>query len=511
MSDSRSFHIRTYGCQMNVHDSEKIENLLFHAGLRPAEVEAEADVLIINTCSIRDKAENQLYSDLGKLRDWRGARPGRALGVGGCVAQQVGDGLLARFSHLDFVFGTHNVRHVPAMVDAALAGDRAADTRETSDVDRFDLPAPHAERAPRAGGKAYVTIMEGCDMFCSFCIVPTTRGREISRPAEAILAEARQLAAAGIREITLLGQTVNAYGRHDVRRGKAAEKGTMPFADLLRALDAIPGLERIRYTSPHPLFFDDDLIAAHGELEKLCPHVHLPVQSGSDRVLEAMHRRYGRARYLEIVAGLKASRPGLTVSSDLIVGFPTETEAEFEETLELIRQAGFVDSFSFKYSPRPGTRAAELGGEVPGEEAQRRLMALQSLQREQTLAYHRSRVGSTTRILVEGDSRRGAGQVMGRDPHHRVVNLSPPTGSVFTAGVEPGAMVDVDVVEATPHSLIGAPLGAAAAVRDEAAEAPGESSEIAGGRVKWAPRPADETGWRGGRPDTPNDPLRVIG
>ena len=505
MSHPRTFHIRTYGCQMNVHDSEKIENLLFHAGLRPAPGEDDADVLIINTCSIRDKAENQLYSDLGKLRGWRADRPGRALGVGGCVAQQVGDGLLARFTHLDFVFGTHNLRHVPAMVEAATHGERAADTAETSDLDRFDLPAAHTERAPRAGGKAFVTIMEGCDMFCSFCIVPTTRGREISRPADAILAEARQLAEAGIREITLLGQTVNAYGRHDVRRGKAAEKGTMPFAELLRALDAVPGLERIRYTSPHPLFFDDDLVTAHGELERLCPHIHLPVQSGSNRVLDAMRRRYTRERYLEIVAALKAARPDLTLSTDLIVGFPSETEAELEETLDLVRQAGFVDSFSFKYSPRPGTQAAGMEGSVPPEEAQRRLMALQSLQREQTLAYHRSRVGDATTILVEGESRYGAGQVCGRDPHHRVVNVSPPEGMIFTAGVDPGTLLEVEIVEATPHSLIGSPPAVAGAART-----PGKTAEIGASAVKWAPRPADEDRWRGSRPEAPSDPLRVI-
>jgi len=500
----RSFHIRTYGCQMNVHDSEKIENLLFHAGLRPAQSEAAADLLIINTCSIRDKAENQLYSDLGKLRDWRADRTGRALGVGGCVAQQVGDRLLKRFTHLDFVFGTHNVRHVPAMAQAAWSGERASDTQETSDVDRFDLPAQHAGRAPRAAGKAFVTIMEGCDMFCSFCIVPSTRGREISRPAAAILEEARQLALAGIREITLLGQTVNAYGRHDVRRGKTAEKGTMPFAELLRALDAVPGLERIRYTSPHPLFFDDDLVAAHGELERLCPHIHLPVQSGSNRVLEAMRRRYTHERYLEIVRALREARPDLTLSSDLIVGFPSETEAEFEQTLELVGAAGFVDSFSFKYSPRPGTTAAEMAETISGEEAQRRLMALQSLQREQTLAYHRGRVGERVRILVDGDSRRGAGQICGRDPHHRVVNVSPPEGMVFTEGHEPGRLLEIDIVEATPHSLIGA-IPSAGATRT-----PGPAGENAASAVKWAPRPADEDGWRGARPDAPSDPLRVI-
>ena len=302
---SKRFAIRTYGCQMNVHDSEKVGTLLENSGLVAAPSESEADVLVINTCSIRDKAEHQLYSDLGRLREWKSERPGRILGVGGCVAQQVGDKLLSRFSHLDFVFGTHNLRRVPAMLQGAIAGQRAAWVVEDKSQARFDLPTRRSEPQSGVRRKAFVTVMEGCDMFCSFCIVPSTRGREISRNAVEIVSEARRLAENGILEITLLGQTVNAYGRHDVRRGHAEAVGTMPFAELLAQLDAIPGIERIRYTSPHPLFFDDDLIRAHRDLESLCPHVHLPVQSGSDRILESMRRRYTRSRYLEIVAGLR--------------------------------------------------------------------------------------------------------------------------------------------------------------------------------------------------------------
>lgn len=448
------FAIRTYGCQMNVHDSEKVATLLEDAGLQAAGEESDADLLVINTCSIRDKAEHQLYSDLGLLREWKAERPGRIVGVGGCVAQQVGDSLLGRFSHLDFVFGTHQLRRLPALLEGVRRGQRLAWIGEEASPDRFDLPTRRAE--PRTGvrRKAFVTVMEGCDMFCSFCIVPTTRGREISRPAAEIEAEVRALADAGILEITLLGQTVNAYGRHDVRRGKAAAAGTMPFTELLARLDAVPGLERIRYTSPHPLFYDAELIEAHRSLPKLAPHVHLPVQSGSDRILEAMRRRYGRERYLEIVAGLRQARPDLALTTDLIVGFPGETEADFEATLALVREAGFVDSFSFKYSTRPGTGAADLPGAVPPEEAQRRLERLQALQKGQTRAYHESRVGETVRVLVEGDSRRGGGQVAGRDPQNRVVNVDLPT----TAGVEAGALLDVRIVAATPHSLLGEPL-----------------------------------------------------
>ncbi len=451
--ESKRFAIRTYGCQMNVHDSEKVATLLEDSGLVLAPSEAEADVLVINTCSIRDKAEHQLYSDLGRLREWKSERDGRILGVGGCVAQQVGDRLLGRFSHLDFVFGTHNLRRVPAMLEGAVAGRRAAWIDEDQSQARFDLPTRRSEPAQGVRRKAFVTVMEGCDMFCSFCIVPSTRGREISRSAKEILAEAHALAEAGIIEITLLGQTVNAYGRHDVRRGKAESAGTMPFAELLARLDEVPGLERIRYTSPHPLFFDADLIRAHGELASLCPHVHLPAQSGSDRILQAMRRRYSRSRYLEIVAGLREARPDLALTSDWIVGFPGETEADFEETLSLVREAGMVDSFCFKYSPRPGTTAMDLPDEVAPEIAQDRLVRLQALQKEQTLAYHRSRVGGNAIVLIDGVSRHGGRQRSGRDLHNRVVNLDPgPDREIL-----PGAVLAARIVEATPHSLIAEP------------------------------------------------------
>lgn len=301
-------------------------------------------------------------------------------------------------------------------------------------------------------------------MFCSFCIVPRTRGREISRPAEGILSEARELAAGGVREITLLGQTVNAYGRHDVRRDRTADRGTMAFADLLAELDAIPGLDRIRYTSPHPLFFDDALIAAHGRLESLCPHVHLPLQSGSNDVLAAMRRRYTRDEFLDIARRLQAAVPGIAITTDLIVGFPGESESDFQDTLSLVEAVGFVDHYSFKYSPRPGTTAVDLPGAVPAEEAQRRLEALQSLQRELTIAYHRSRVGGVTEILIEGESRRGAGQLCGRDPWHRVVNLVPAAEGAPAPTPRTGDLVPARIVEATPHSLIGSPAGSAETV-----------------------------------------------
>jgi tRNA-2-methylthio-N6-dimethylallyladenosine synthase len=439
---------------MNLHDSEKVENLLHHAGWRPADGPEDAELLLINTCSIREKAQHRLASDLGALRAWRSAAPGRVLGVGGCVAQQEGDALLRRFAHLDFVFGTHNLRLLPTLVEAAAAGERRAETGESRSLARFDLPERHPAFHTRTPGRAWLTVMEGCDLFCSFCIVPRTRGREISRPAAAILDEARGLAAGGVVELTLLGQTVNAYGRHDVRRGCAESAGTVPFAALLARLDAIPGIERLRYTSPHPIFFDEALVRAHAELAALQPHVHLPLQSGSDRVLERMRRRYDSAQYLRLLERLRAARPDLAVTTDLIVAFPGETRADFEATLRVVREAAFVDSYAFKYSSRPGTAAAELPGRVPPEEAQERLEELQALQRALTLAYHRSRVGETVEVLVEGESRRSGGsgetvQMQGRDPQHRVVNFRAP------AALRAGQRVRVELVEATPHSLIG--------------------------------------------------------
>jgi tRNA-2-methylthio-N6-dimethylallyladenosine synthase len=445
------FHIRTYGCQMNAHDSEKVANLLHHAGYREASRELDADLLVINTCSIRDKAEQRLYSDLGALRAWKSSRPGRLLGVAGCVAQQEGDVILRRFQQVDFVFGTHNLRLVPQMLAAAQRGLRSAQTSETSSHERFDLPARHPDFALPTAGRAYLTVMEGCDLFCSFCVVPTTRGREISRSADAIVDEARSLIAAGAKELLLLGQTVNAYGRQGARRGHAS--GSVPFHELLRRLDTLPGLARLRYTSPHPAFFDEGLVRAHAELASLQPHVHLPVQSGSDRVLERMRRRYGADDYRRLAERLRAARADVALTTDIIVGFPGESDADFAATLALVRDVGFVDGFAFKYSPRPNTRAASFEDHVPPEVASARLEELFAVQRELTLAYHRSRVGAESEVLVGGESRRG-GQASGRDPYHRVVNLAVAADSMPA----PGCLLPVRILEATPHSLIAEPV-----------------------------------------------------
>jgi len=465
LNTPRRFWIRTHGCQMNVHDSEKVANLLLHDGWESACEMDDADLLILNTCSIRDKAEHRLYSELGKLREWKQGAAGRCVGVAGCVAQQEGDALLRRFPHLDFVYGTHNLRRVPQMAAAAARGIRAAQTDESRSQERFDLPARHPSLSQDSTGRAFVTVMEGCDMFCSFCIVPFTRGREISRAASEIVAESKDLVESGIREITLLGQTVNAYGRHDRRRaseraeravGASSDLASFDprdsFAGLLRRLAAIPGLARLRYISPHPIFFDAELIRAHAEIEVLCPHIHLPLQSGSSRILERMRRRHTADEYRELVDRLRASRPDLAITTDLIVGFPGETDADFAATLALVRDVAFADSYSFKYSPRPGTAAADFDDAVPDAVAQARLEALQDLQRSLTLDAHRARVGETTEVLVEGPSRHGGTQLSGRDPFHRIVNFAAEAESLPRAG----SLIRVEIVDATPHSLIGA-------------------------------------------------------
>jgi tRNA-2-methylthio-N6-dimethylallyladenosine synthase len=445
---------------MNVHDSEKVANLLLHDGWESARGMDDANLLILNTCSIRDKAEHRLYSELGKLREWKELAPGRAVGVAGCVAQQQGDALLRRFPQLDFVYGTHNLRRVPEMAAAAFRGIRDAQTGESRSQERFDLPSRHPSLEGDPAGRAFVTVMEGCDMFCSFCIVPSTRGREISRASAEIVIESRDLVASGIRELTLLGQTVNAYGRHDQRRADARAEREVDaaaaapedsFAGLLGRIAEIPGLARLRYISPHPIFYDDALIRAHAELEALCPHIHLPVQSGSSRILERMRRRHTADEYRQLVERLRASRPDLAITTDLIVGFPGETDADFSDTLALVREISFTDAFIFKYSPRPGTAALALGGEVPEAIAQTRLEELQELQRSRTLDAHRARVGETVEILVEGPSRRGGVQLSGRDRFHRVVNFSTEAQSAPAAG----SLIRVEIVDATPHSLIG--------------------------------------------------------
>jgi tRNA-2-methylthio-N6-dimethylallyladenosine synthase len=450
------FHIRTFGCQMNQHDAEKMANLLQHAGYRPSADAESADVVLIHTCSIREKAEHKLYSELGALLEAKRRKPALVVGVAGCVAQQEGGRLLERFPALDFVFGPQNLPQLPSMVEGARGlGPQLRVDQPDDPQSRFDLPERHPEYSSPSPGRAFVTVMEGCDLFCTYCVVPLTRGREVSRSSRAILDEVRALADHGVIEITLLGQTVNAYGRP--RPGMA--KGEIAFAELIRAVSRIEGIRRIRFTSPHPMFMTPDLVRCFAEVEELCPHIHLPVQSGSTRILEAMRRRYTREEFVELVRALRAARPELAVTTDLIVGFPAESRGDFEQTLSLVREVGFADSFSFKYSERPGTPAARRGlVPVDPGEAQARLEELQSLQRGLTRAYQRSRVGSRTPVLVEGPARHG--ERRGRCPQNRIVNFRP---------LEPeplaGTIVDVDVRAATPHSLLGEQVDARAPAR----------------------------------------------
>ena len=447
MNRARRFHIRSFGCQMNQHDAQKMANLLHHDGWTASDEAEAAELVVIHTCSIREKAEHKLYTELGWLLQRKQSEPGLVVGVGGCVAQQEGEALLRRFPGLDFVFGPQNLVHLPEL--AREAGARRRGLRVDYDDDpqaRFELPELHPEFASTSPGRAFVTVMEGCDLFCAYCVVPRTRGREVSRASDRILAEVRALAEGGVTEVTLLGQTVNAYGRP--RPGMAA--GEIRFADLLRRVAEVPGIRRIRFTSPHPSFVSDDLIEAYRELPQLCPHLHLPVQSGSDRVLAAMNRRYDRATYVDIVARLRAARPGIALTTDLIVGFPAETPDDFRQTLGLMREVRFTDSFSFKYSERPGTPAQRRGlGEIDPVEAQARLAEMQTLQGELTLEAHRARVGGRTDVLVDGHSRRGSHHFSGRDPHNRLVN--------FSAGsdIARGAYADVAIDGYTPHSLLG--------------------------------------------------------
>jgi tRNA-2-methylthio-N6-dimethylallyladenosine synthase len=450
------FELRVFGCQMSQHDAEKIANLLHYQGFRPATGDEPPDLVLVYTCSVREKAEHKLYAELGLLARQKASRPGMLLGVGGCVAQQEGQALLDRFPSLDFVFGPQNLRQLPSMIDGARVRERSSRVGYDADpAARFDLPERHPDFPPANPARAFVTVMEGCDLFCTFCVVPSTRGREVSRPWRAILGEVEQAARRGVVEVTLLGQTVNAYGRP--RPGMAGEE--ISFAELVRRVASVPGIRRVRFTSPHPIFVGDELIACYAEVDALCPHLHLPVQSGSSRVLAAMRRRHDRDDYLRIVERLRRARPDLALTTDLIVGFPGEMEADFEQTLELVRAVGFVDSFSFKYSPRPGTPATRRGL-VPVEpaEAQDRLERLQALQRSLTLRAHAARVGQRTTVLVDGESRRGGGQQSGRCPWNRVVNFTsePPVAS--------GTLLEVAIEAATPHSLLASPIGPGAAL-----------------------------------------------
>jgi tRNA-2-methylthio-N6-dimethylallyladenosine synthase len=408
----KKVHILTFGCQMNVSDSEKIGSALREVGYEPSAAIEDADLVILNTCSVRSKAEEKIYGILFTLKGRLKKKPNLLIGVGGCVAQQEGERLLQKVPHLNFVFGTHNLHLLPQMVREAETGRRLAETGFIDDDNRLDLfPQP----AAATGVTRLVTIMQGCDNFCSYCIVPYVRGREVSRRSVDILEEIRRAADSGCREVTLLGQNVNSYGTRD---GDPAD-----FAALLRGVSTISGIKRIRFMTSHPKDVSPQLIDCFADLEKLCSHVHLPVQSGSDRILAMMNRGYSRAGYLRMVEKLRAVRPDVLFTSDIIVGFPGETEEDFQQTLSLMQEVCYSDSYSFVYSPRPETSAARLPDETGGEEKTERFNRLLALQKRMTLEVQSLMVGRELEVLVEGAGKK-EGQMYGRTSGNRVVNFA---------------------------------------------------------------------------------------
>ena len=431
----KRLYIKTYGCQMNVYDSERMADVLRPLGYALTDAPDDADLVVLNTCHIREKAAEKVYSELGRMRQIKEIRAEAGhetrIAVAGCVAQAEGEEIMRRAPVVDLVIGPQSYHRLPELIARASRqlGERLA--ADFDPEDKFDrLPE---ERAVR-GYSAFLTVQEGCDKFCTFCVVPYTRGAEFSRPAEAIEAEARRLAERGVREVTLLGQNVNAY-----------EGG---LASLIRRLAKVPGLDRIRYTTSHPRDMDEALIDAHGELDALMPYLHLPVQAGSDRVLKAMNRGHSAEHYLRLVERIRAARPDIALSGDFIVGFPGETEADFEATLEVVRQARYASAFSFKYSRRPGTPAASMPGQVPEEVKTERLHRLQALIEAQHQAFNGAMAGRTVPVLFERPGRH-AGQIIGRSPYLQAVHAEAPQRLL-------GQIVAVKIASAGSNSLAGA-------------------------------------------------------
>ncbi len=440
MAAMKRLFIHTMGCQMNEHDSERLAELFGAAGYVLADGPADADVILVNSCTVREKAEHKAWSALGRYAALNGRNGKRVLIAAGCVAEQCGSGLFGRLPGVHLVAGPDHYARLPEAVEDLLrTGVRTASTGfDGPEVATFLRPSPEPQRPP----SVHLTIMKGCDERCTFCIVPQVRGPARFRPADEIVEDARRLVERGAREIQLLGQTVNAYVH-----------GGVEFAALLARLDRVAGLERIRYTSPHPRYMTDDLIRAHAELPSLCEHVHLPLQAGSDRTLRRMGRRHTRAEALDRIGRLKQARPGLEVSTDLIVGFPGETREEYEETLSLMTEARFRGTFSFAYSPREGTPASRLEDDVPAEEKAERLYRLHEVQEGIEAPRRLALVGSLVQVLVEGPAQRGQGQVTGRTRMNDIVNLPRPPAD---SGAIAGRLVHVRIAEAKLHSLLGA-------------------------------------------------------
>jgi tRNA-2-methylthio-N6-dimethylallyladenosine synthase len=436
---SGKLYVKTFGCQMNEYDSSKMLDVLREShGFEATTEPEEADVLLLNTCSIREKAQEKVFSQLGRWRQLKESRPGLIIGVGGCVASQEGAALAARAPFVDVVFGPQTLHRLPGLVEQARTQRRAVVDVSFPEIEKFDcLPEPRAD-----GPTAFVSVMEGCSKYCSFCVVPYTRGEEISRPLDDVVMEVVTLAGQGVKEINLLGQNVNAY------RGATHDGQVADLATLIHYVAAIDGVERIRFTTSHPLEFDDRLIEAYAQVPKLASYLHLPVQSGSDRILMAMKRGHSVIEYKQKMRRLKTIRPGISISSDFIVGFPGETAKDFEATMNLIAQVGFDQSFSFIFSARPGTPAAALPDPVSSEEKHERLNILQDRINQQAQAISREMIGSVQRVLVEKQSRKDANQIAGRTENNRWVNFDGDSQMV-------GQFVNVVITEALPNSLRG--------------------------------------------------------
>ncbi len=436
---TKKLYIQTNGCQMNEYDSDKMRDVLYAShGFELTEDPRQADLLLLNTCSIREKAQEKVFSALGQWRIIKAQRPEVVIGVGGCVASQEGDAIQKRAPYVDIVFGPQTLHRLPQLLDEARSKHQPVVDISFPEIEKFDnMPEPRAE-----GPKAFVSVMEGCSKYCTFCVVPYTRGEEISRPLDDVIAEITALAQQGVKEVNLLGQNVNAY------RGEMADGDIADFALLLHYVAAVAGIERIRFTTSHPVEFTDSLIEAFAEIPQLVDHLHLPVQSGSDRILKLMKRGHARADYIETIRKLREVRPNICLSSDFIIGFPGENEQDFEETMSLVEEIGFDHSFSFIYSSRPGTPAAELQDDVPAEIKKERLQRFQSRINEMAAEISRQMVNTVQTVLVEGPAKKNPLQMQGRTENNRVVNF---IGHPRLTG----QFIDVFITEALPNSLRG--------------------------------------------------------
>ncbi len=439
---TKKVFIRTFGCQMNEYDSDKMADLLAAGGdTAKTDDPEQADIILFNTCSVREKAQEKVFHELGRVRALKQKNPNLLIGVGGCVASQEGAAIVERAPFVDVVFGPQTLHRLPQLIAARRASGRAQVDVSFPEIEKFDaMPAAKVE-----GASAFVSIMEGCSKFCTYCIVPFTRGDEVSRPVEDVLAEIARLIAQGVKEVNLLGQNVNAYRG---KLGGAMGDGEADLAFLIETIAEMPGIERIRYTTSHPREMTQRMFDLYAKVPKLVSHLHLPVQAGSDRVLAAMKRGYTTLEYKSIIRKLRAARPGISISTDFIVGFPGETDVDFEKTMKLIEEIGFDASFSFIFSPRPGTPAEEMADETPAEVKSARLMRLQKRIEEQAFAISQAMVGTVQRVLVEGHAKKDAAELAGRTDNNRVVNFAGNPRLI-------GHFVDLRIVHAFPHSLRG--------------------------------------------------------